>query len=68
MKQPKVKPCPDCGDKRYTVYHSLSRRCLRWFISCPRCGFCGGNTWTKRGAIRMWNKYSRTVGTYERRS
>lgn len=64
MKQPKVKPCPACGDKHYTVYHSVSSRRRPWFLCCSYCKRCADRAWTKRGAIRKWNKSTAIVGLY----
>lgn len=55
----KIKPCPFCGAKA-EIYSDERPRILgggqRQVVICSRCFGRAGNSDTKAGAIRMWNR------------
>lgn len=59
----KCKPCPICGNKRMTKYIVITRRWYqkKRYVECDYCHFCSKSAYTKRGAIRLWNKSTNVV-------
>lgn len=63
MRLIKLKPCPICGNKHKTIWKVVSRRWYekKHFVECDYCHFCAKRAYTKRGAIRLWNKSTNVV-------
>lgn len=58
-RQPNVKPCPLCG----STWLSMSRLTYHWwdrfFVSCENCHYCGKTTFSRKTALRKWNRIAR---------
>lgn len=60
MKTIMLKPCPEC--KRLSgvaLYMSVTTRWKQFEIGCRFCGFHAKHAFTKRGAIKKWNRMAR---------
>lgn len=56
MKTPDLKPCPMCWCKFPDMVTFLTRWFNKYALECPRCHFFSKVAFTKRGAIRKWNR------------
>ncbi len=59
VRQPEIKRCPHCNTYfgQIEIWHSVL---AEWYqkkynLYCTVCHWRGGNAYTKRGAIRVWN-------------
>lgn len=57
------KPCPVCGYKKIWIVRIMTRSIFmkKWYCECSYCHFCWKQAYTKRGAIRMWNRSTNIV-------
>lgn len=66
-KSKRIKNCPVCGDKRITVYHSITKKKRPWFLRCEYCRHSSESAHTMRGAIRKWNKGTNILNVSEKK-
>ena len=54
MTEPKLKPCPFCGNQEHVRLLDISP-IKSWRVHCTNCGAEAGFYTVKRRAIRAWN-------------
>ena len=62
VKKSSLKPCPMCGSRAQTARMLTLDvlRVLSYMAWCPECGYYGPLRFTKRGAVRAWNRRKET--------
>ena len=56
MKKHNPMPCPKCGCANPEMIRFLIVGLNKYAYACPKCGFLTKMCYTKRGAVRKWNK------------
>jgi transcription elongation factor Elf1 len=54
-KVPDTLPCPHCRELPRFVRGQLTKKCIRWSVSCKRCGTSGPVVQSRTGAAEEWN-------------
>jgi hypothetical protein len=56
MKKRKLKPCPNCGSTKLTMWHRGYPRSLKCHVECRSCHFSGHAKVFAFRAERAWNR------------
>ena len=58
-----LEPCPGCGAKKHWVIRIHGHRILkRYYVECPKCGWCSPTRIGMRWAKAAWNRMVKKHG------